>query len=246
MSSRSLGELLLRPSTFTRIAFTPAARLPATWTAQRHISNTGSDPAAPRARVETSETATTPEVAASSPRSSTSAASAIDSLFPGPTSSNRSPTTPDPSNQIDRVFGANFSKPASRRGRVARSPVLDFSSMEMPTDGIANPSFANKPPPSTLAQQQAATFENYPRLNPAYGRAVSLDVSRGRDLVRGIGMLGSLLARNKVKADMNRQRFHERGGLKRKRLNSERWRARFKEGFRAMTARVSELTKKGW
>ena len=118
--------------------------------------------------------------------------------------------------------------------------------MDMP-DTLLNPSLANKPSSaSSLAVQQEEMFGNYPRLNPTYGRTVELDASRGRDIVRGIGMLGSLVARNKLKSDFHKQKFHERGGLKRKRLLSERWRARFKVGFREVTGRVTELTRKGW
>jgi small subunit ribosomal protein MRP21 len=118
--------------------------------------------------------------------------------------------------------------------------------MSLPTD-LLDPNASNKPSESaSLATQQQETFANYPRLNPTYGRTVELDPSRGRDLVRGIGMLGSLMARNKIRHDMMKQRFHERNGLKRKRLASERWRARFKNGFTHVTKRVSELTGKGW
>jgi small subunit ribosomal protein MRP21 len=53
-----------------------------------------------------------------------------------------------------------------------------------------------------------------------------------------------LVSRNRIRADFNRQRFHERGGLKRKRLASERW--RFKEGFQRTVTRVQELRRKGW
>jgi len=49
-----------------------------------------------------------------------------------------------------------------------------------------------------------------------------------------------------VKADFAYQRYHERGGLKRKRLRRERWRKRFSEGFKATIARVRELTRQGW
>lgn len=112
---------------------------------------------------------------------------------------------------------------------------------------MLDPSLSNKPnDAASLAAQQEETFSNYPRLDPTYGRTVDLDSSRGRDLVRGIGMLASLVARNKIKSDFAKQKFHERGGLKRKRLNSERWRARFKVGFAQVTRRVSELTRKGW
>ncbi|KAF2623647.1 hypothetical protein BU25DRAFT_400192 [Macroventuria anomochaeta] len=241
MGSRTFGELLLRPSTFTRM--TPASRFTPAWTAQRYISNTSSKPAAQPARQENPETATTPEVAAGSPKptSRVAASQAIDDLFAGPPS--HASTSPD-STPVNRVFGAEFSKP-SPRGRLGRAPNLNFNDMILP-DTITNPSLENKPSPSTLVAQQTATFADYPRLNPTYGRSVDLDPSRGRDIVRGIGMLGSLMARNKIKGDFNKQRFHERGGLKRKRLNSERWRARFKKGFQGVTGRVIELTRKGW
>lgn len=241
MGSRTFGELLLRPTTFTRITPTPRFA-PAAWTAQRYISDSASKSAA---RQQAPETATTPEVAAESPRrgANNTATRALDDLFAGPPSSSPANTRRDV-NPAARVFGAEFSKP-SARGRLSRAPGLEFNNMVMP-DSYANPTLANKPETSTLAAQQTATFENYPRLNPAYGRTVDLDVSRGRDIVRGIGMLGSLITRNKVRVDIHRQRFHERGGLKRKRLNSERWRARFKQGFRGVTARVMELTSKGW
>ncbi|OCL03122.1 hypothetical protein AOQ84DRAFT_303437 [Glonium stellatum] len=87
---------------------------------------------------------------------------------------------------------------------------------------------------------------NYPRLDASTGRSIDLDPSKGRDLVRGLAQLNSLISRNKVRADFNKQRFHERPGLKRKRLKSQRWRKRFKEGFREVVGRVSALTRKGW
>ncbi|KAJ4317659.1 hypothetical protein N0V94_004813 [Neodidymelliopsis sp. IMI 364377] len=234
MGSRAFGELLLRPSTFTRI--TPATTR---WTAQRYITDSASKPAARPARNNTRDAAAS---GATPQRSSSETTSQVlDDLFSSPAP--RGPDPSSPSERYNHVFGAEFSKPS--RGRLARTPGLNFDDMLTP-DSLANPTLANKPTPSTLAAQQAATFENYPRLNPTYGRTVTLDASRGRDIVRGIGMLGSMMARNKVKTDLNRQRYHERGGLKRKRLNSERWRARFKKGFMAVTTRVTELTRKGW
>ncbi|XPS77479.1 hypothetical protein M3J09_009506 [Ascochyta lentis] len=251
MGSRAFAErLLLRPSTFTRT--TPRARLAPSWTTQRCLSNTAprclsNTTPKPAPRPETPDTATTPEVAAASPQrprtTSAAASQAIDDLFAPPSAAPDASHPAAPTPRYDHVFGAQFSKPS--RGRLARAPKLAFDSMLMP-ESVADPSPANKPTASTLAAIQTATFENYPRLNPTYGRSVDLDVSRGRDIVRGIGMLGSLVARNKVKSDFNKQRFHERGGLKRKRLNSERWRARFKLGFRHVTGRVMELTRKGW
>jgi hypothetical protein len=236
MGSRAFGELLLRPSTFTRI--TPSTTR---WTAQRYISDSASKPAAPPARNNTPDAAA---AGATPQRSSNETTSQVlDDLFSSPAPRDTTTDSSSPSERYNHVFGAEFSKPS--RGRLARTPGLKFNDMILP-ESVANPTLANKPTSSNLAAQQAATFENYPRLNPTYGRTVTLDASRGRDIVRGIGMLGSMMARNKVKQDFNRQRYHERGGLKRKRLNSERWRARFKQGFMAVTTRVTELTRKGW
>jgi len=123
-----------------------------------------------------------------------------------------------------------------------RRKPLDLNEMAMPDDGL--PGLYNAP--AARVPEIPESEKNYPRLTPSYGRKVELDPTRGRDLVRGINMLGSLMARNKVRADFMKQRYHERAGLKRKRLKTERWRARFKIGFQAVTARVTELTRKGW
>ncbi|KAH7063975.1 hypothetical protein BKA63DRAFT_525529 [Paraphoma chrysanthemicola] len=179
---------------------------------------------------------------------------AIDALFSGMPSQRRPPPTATRTQatssdemraaRANHVFGSEFSNGSRRSPR--GPPRLNFDDMTLPAE-MLDPTLSNKPSEAaSLATQQEETFANYPRLNPTYGRAVELDAGRGRDLVRGIGMLGSLMARNKVRHDMMKQRFHERGGLKRKRLNSERWRARFKKGFTDVTARVSELTRKGW
>jgi small subunit ribosomal protein MRP21 len=266
MSSRSLGELLLRPSSIARIPLYQThtiRRIAPAWSAQRSISSTPPQPAAqpksnddPFSFASRSEEPRKGPVRFTAPRPSQDETSTrIDSLF-GDKSTQRRPTTyaPTQSSSSDEVraarsnhvFGAGFgiSAGGGRRGRQA--PKLNFDDMALPTD-MLDPNLSNKPSESAnLATQQAEAFANYPRLNPTYGRTVELDASRGRDLVRGIGMLGSLMARNKIRHEMNKQRFHERGGLKRKRLASERWRARFKTGFREVTKRVSELTGKGW
>jgi small subunit ribosomal protein MRP21 len=275
MASRSIGELLLRPSSFARIPQTSSTqcmrRTAPSWTCQRAISITPKRLAQParkdddfdyipeqEAQNQTSHGRYVPEHEAARPQgrqpTQEETSQAIDSLFGGmPTSRTPPPymprnASPNPTTaNATRLFGSEFSDPT--RGRPSRrGQRLDFGALDdIPQDELVNPNLTNKPSDaSSLAVQQEETFSSYPRLNPAYGRTVDLDASRGRDIVRGIGMLGSLMARNKVKADFNKQRFHERGGLKRKRLASERWRARFKAGFREVTGRVSELTRKGW
>ena len=264
MSSRTLGELLLRPTSVTHTPLCRASyirRTAPSWTTRRCISNTPNQPAAQPQRKDDDDYDFTPEESAErpapspfppsrQPTSQNEASWAIDSLFSGMPNQRRppAPTQYSSSDEMraarNNVFGANFSKPGASRWR--GPPRLLVDDMALAPEEL-DPNRSNKPSDAAnLATQQAETFANYPRLNPTYGRAVELDASRGRDLVRGIGMLGSLMARNKVRHDMMKQRFHERGGLKRKRLNSERWRARFKKGFTEVTGRVAELTRKGW
>ena len=82
------------------------------------------------------------------------------------------------------------------------------------------------------------------RLTPKTGRTVS--IGAGVDVGRGFRLLEQSVARNKVRRDFTMQRYHERGGLKRKRLRKERWRKRFMEGFKATLARVKEMKRQGW
>lgn len=91
--------------------------------------------------------------------------------------------------------------------------------------------------------QESASGIKY-RLRPSVGRTVHLD-SRV-DLARGLGLLNTRVRVNKIAQDVSKQRFHERPGLKRKRLRSERWRARFKDGFKATCSRVQDLARQGW
>ncbi|KFH42393.1 hypothetical protein ACRE_068680 [Hapsidospora chrysogenum ATCC 11550] len=59
-------------------------------------------------------------------------------------------------------------------------------------------------------------------------------------------MLNQVVSESRIKSLVMRQRFHERPGLKRKRLKMQRWRRRFKDGFKATAERVLELKKQGW
>lgn len=81
-------------------------------------------------------------------------------------------------------------------------------------------------------------------LGPSLGRTVKVGV--GIDIGRAFKLLEQSCARNGVKRDFNKQRFHERPGLKRKRLQRERWRRKFMEGFKATVGRVKHLKNQGW
>jgi small subunit ribosomal protein MRP21 len=82
------------------------------------------------------------------------------------------------------------------------------------------------------------------RLTPSTGRSVT--IGTGIDVARGIRLLEQSCARNRIRSDATRQRFHERPGLKRKRLRRQRWRKRFLEGFQATVGRVKQLKNQGW
>ncbi|KAF1353823.1 hypothetical protein BDV97DRAFT_396631 [Delphinella strobiligena] len=117
---------------------------------------------------------------------------------------------------------------------------FNVANMLDPTNRTGAHNFrTNKPEPVRLP-------DPLPAYGPSVGRTVAVDPNRGMDVGRAFRSLEINCSRNKVRADFNRQRFHERGGLKRKRLRSERWRRRFKEGFRGMVKMVSQMKKQGW
>lgn len=82
------------------------------------------------------------------------------------------------------------------------------------------------------------------RLNPTTGRTVP--VAGNTDVARAFRLLDISCNKNRVRSDVQKQRFHERGGLKRKRLGRERWRRKFGEGFKAVVMRVKHLRRQGW
>jgi small subunit ribosomal protein MRP21 len=83
-------------------------------------------------------------------------------------------------------------------------------------------------------------------LSPTIGRKVYINKEKGFDVARAFRSMEIMVARNGVRRDFNKQRFHERGGTKRKRLKGERWRRNFKEGFRAVVRRVLRMRRQGW
>ncbi|MCJ1313112.1 hypothetical protein MMC25_006789 [Agyrium rufum] len=84
------------------------------------------------------------------------------------------------------------------------------------------------------------------RLDAHIGRAVNVDMSRGITVARAIQLMERGVRQNNIKIEERRQKFHERKGLKRKRLISERWRRRFKEGFESICFKVEGMRRKGW
>lgn len=98
-----------------------------------------------------------------------------------------------------------------------------------------------------LHRGSAKTVEPPPlRLTPSIGRAVDLVPATGFDLALALRRLAAKLRENNLRPELIRQRFHERAGLRRKRLRRERWRRRFLKGFLATVQQVHQMRKQGW
>ncbi|KAI9865128.1 MAG: hypothetical protein M1813_002448 [Trichoglossum hirsutum] len=142
---------------------------------------------------------------------------------------------------------------ASSKTKSSASDIIshyrNYGASRVPTDRMLSPSTANTTSPSTsLLDAPAPRPPPQPtiRLNASTGRTVPVESRRGMDLARAFRILDIMCRQNSIKQDFMRQRFHERPGLKRKRLKSQRWRKRFMVGFKGMVGKVDEMRRKGW
>lgn len=188
-----------------------------------------------------------------SPAQSTTASQDISRILDGALDMKKgTPTTPSARTSRFASNNAQETSTPSRQQLTAdkqRSSMDDlmmsFSAPKAPTPfrrdiaGSLNPRGARAGPPPI---PQPAPM----KLGPTLGRTVYVDNQRGVDVARAFRQMEVSVARNTVRRDFNRQRFHERGGTKRKRLHSERWRRRFKAGFQAVVKRVLKMRKQGW
>ncbi|KAI9839205.1 MAG: hypothetical protein M1819_003198 [Sarea resinae] len=122
----------------------------------------------------------------------------------------------------------------SQRSRFDTSRMLDPNASSQVSRNI----FASEPPKPPAAPPM--------RLGPSLGRTVQVNPGKGMDLGRSLRVLDINCNKNSVRTDASAQRFHERPGLRRKRLKSQRWRKKFKLGFQAMVSKVEEMRRKGW
>ena len=167
------------------------------------------------------------------------------------------PEPDPPSRNSSNPHGSNPDQPKQTSADLLNSR---RSSLNTRTSLLGNGIVDNRTLSDQGAFAQAMTGVDYsyydrgplPRLRPPVrldafiGRSEEVDPSRGNDLARKLRSLEIKLSLNKVRADFNYQRFHERAGLKRKRLKSERWRKRFKIGFKAVVKKVQDMRKRGW
>jgi ribosomal protein S21 len=96
------------------------------------------------------------------------------------------------------------------------------------------------------SEDRAQMTAKYPEIRCVARTGRTIQVMKGTDPTRAFKMLQMSVTGNRVRQDERQQKFHERPGLKRKRLNSERWRRRFKKAFKSTCARVEELRRQGW
>ncbi|KAK1978150.1 hypothetical protein LZ30DRAFT_784384 [Colletotrichum cereale] len=175
-------------------------------------------------------TLTTSSVLCRPPRSVPRSAFAEHLSKPAPAASTQTPPPPPPSGAAP---ASENKKPDSPFTYDATSDTFDISKIiAMETDD-----FLKKHYPTG---QQEPTL----RTRPSTGRTVH--ITSNMDLAKALKQLDFQTRKNKTKRLSALQKFHERPGKKRKRLNSERWRACFKDSFKATVQRVQELKNQGW
>ncbi|KAL0471672.1 hypothetical protein QR685DRAFT_519806 [Neurospora intermedia] len=148
----------------------------------------------------------------------------------------RPPTANDSPWSIVDAINKDSSSSTSSSSSSSSSGALYSSSKPSPMQTWNETDFETR----HMAPQQELNI----RLRPSTGR--TFYVSGHQDFAGALKQLHRTVAANKVKKDVRLQRFHERPALKRKRNLRERWRARFKEGFKAAVNRTFELKNQGW
>ena len=161
----------------------------------------------------------------------------LDSL---PNPAKREPSTPNIPTSADKTRKALGSFLERERG--ARTPGQVAQSMDFPTPAD-NPQVSLL---NNLRLKPAVRAKRTIRSRPTVGRTIEVYQEGGQHVASALKRLEILCSVNRIRADQFRQRFHERPGLKRKRLKSERWRRLFKASFKMTVARVQEMRRKGW
>ena len=161
----------------------------------------------------------------------------LDSL---PNPAKREPSTPNIKSSADKTRKAWGTFLERERG--ARTPGQVAQSMDFP-DPLGNPSASLL---NNIRLRPAVRAERTIRSRPTVGRTIEVHQEGGQHVAGALKKLDILCSVNRIRSDQARQRFHERPGMKRKRLKSERWRRLFKASFKMTVARVQEMRRKGW
>ena len=118
-----------------------------------------------------------------------------------------------------------------------------------PFEPPQNPSFRSVYSPfknndrQPLPLEPATPLERTIKSSPTVGRTIRV---RKGDVGTALRFLHRLCLQESIPQDMKSQKFHERAGMKRKRLKRVRHKIRFKHAFKATVERVKEMRRKGW
>ncbi|KAI9651388.1 hypothetical protein NHQ30_001430 [Ciborinia camelliae] len=147
---------------------------------------------------------------------------------------------------LQRISNPSLTQPSLTNPSIPRFSALDspFGKMQFPSKKTGKSSDDFMKDTANLLMPLPSRQRAAMRLSPRTGR--TFDIKSNIDLSRGIRMLEASCATNKVRNDHSNQRFHERGGMKRKRLHRQRWRANFMAGFKGIVGRVKQLKNQGW
>ena len=183
--------------------------------------------------------------------------SLLDATFEYSNPARRKPTESAPDASADESSAEMMETAFRNSVRNPRAPIKSYQEiarkMQFPPqhmDGERTPSSFSNDMYQALQEnttpRPAKRAKRTVRSRPAVGRTIEVQPDRGVDVGRALRNLEMTCSVNRVRLDQSRQRFHERPGMKRKRLKSERWRKMFKQSFRATVMRVMEMRRKGW
>lgn len=98
------------------------------------------------------------------------------------------------------------------------------------------------PTPDELWAERSRSATFNPPADPYTGRRISVN---GDQLGEAFRRLQTRLRRNRLIQEVSRQRRHEKKGVKRRRLSSERWRRMFANEVRKKVQLVSTIRRRG-
>jgi hypothetical protein len=100
--------------------------------------------------------------------------------------------------------------------------------------------------PLSLWQRSVEEHQRPKHLSPRTGRTFDVTRPSQSELTTRMNQVTMICMANKVAQMERRGKFHERPGIKRKRVRREKWRSKFAKRFGAICGRVKWLSSQGW
>lgn len=137
---------------------------------------------------------------------------------------------------------SNVRHPPALLDRTKNQDRMWTNAIEDTINRTAETAQAKKPPtPDELWAERSRSLTFKPPADPYTGRRVFVN----GDLGEAFRRLQTRLRRNRVVQEVSRQRRHEKKGVKRRRLSSERWRRMFANEVRKKVQLVSTIRRRG-